>query len=654
MRDDTPVTEEPRRQNYGNDEWERRRRGADRRDLPMVAPYNNEGIASNQSSLATRQVDLQYSAGSYHGSNRRGDRHHSHNNINSHRSYGNYEQRDYEYNGSRRSDSRHHHFNRRDEREVYHHRENQSRPEGRRNSGYRNNRCDHRGFYDSTRDSQHDDRRGSRYYDDRRGNHYCDDKRNNRSYNKPERDHHQTRRSHYHPRDDSLPIQYKSFKRPKHEPYESHQIDSHSSRNQPTDKQLKELQGKQRIEHDMLRKNIQINELKAIDVTRKSDDETLTAAEAHVITRCANNSNQNDLFRMNSNSPQFDDKITPHEETSPTEKKIDQKESPKASKSHAIKDEENIIADTTTDVLYGEKSLMGKYIPQIINHSLTTRKFLVQWNKSGKSLFEAPCRSWVSFDFVFPGVAKRYISKLIKNGDTDRDALKILRDDFAKTEWDEMYNNAIKDVDTEEGEDLKEIDFCCFMCKCDRNATTKSVRNCAFTNKFHRACCHGYVDEDGFEEDFVSSAGRAQMEFLGLLEKATTQNETDEKEIAQIANLSTMTVCSGEQCLTLKASNDAAVVLTINTGVGSVAVALKKLGINTKRIIHVEEDPVIQHVIRYHHDTRYRDSILDDGIDHIVGLYDNLDELSLDPKELVRRYGPIGRSSNQNKKMLYY
>ena len=165
------------------------------------------------------------------------------------------------------------------------------------------------------------------------------------------------------------------------------------------------------------------------------------------------------------------------------------------------------------------------------------------------------------------------------------------------------------------------------------------------TRKHHRACCHGYTDLNDLD-GFVSVAGRA-------FESALCSDETSDEAPATTAATAGETTVSGEikRAVTVFPSegllelNDFQdiVMLSINTGIGSVSVALKEMGLRVKRIIYVEDDPVAQHVIRYRHDPSYGDGSLDDGIEHVVGLYESLDDIYKDPKELVKKFGPIGK-----------
>jgi hypothetical protein len=52
---------------------------------------------------------------------------------------------------------------------------------------------------------------------------------------------------------------------------------------------------------------------------------------------------------------------------------------------------------------------------------------------------------------------------------------------------------------------------------------------------------------------------------------------------------------------------------------------------------------VARHVIRSNHDIKYGETETDDGLDHIIGLYDGLADLKIDIEDFVKRFGPIGK-----------
>ena len=153
---------------------------------------------------------------------------------------------------------------------------------------------------------------------------------------------------------------------------------------------------------------------------------------------------------------------------------------------------------------------------------------------------------------------------------------------------------------------------------------------------FHWAELLEQLGEDN-EEDAANKEGE--------IENAPDENTT---EISQ--SNTPVTIVDGDcakylQCLQSRSSMTGrkrdAVVVCINAGVGSAAVALKHLGVKVAKIIHVEADRVAQHVIRSNHDYCYGEIDSDDQIGHIVGLFENAD-ITEDPEKLVRKYGPIG------------
>lgn len=321
--------------------------------------------------------------------------------------------------------------------------------------------------------------------------------------------------------------------------------------------------------------------------------------------------------------------------------------STKSAKKKKVVVEEEEEEERIVDYVYSEEHLMTMYTPKIIDHSMAAKKLLVQWDKTDCSISGSLCRSWIGFgDFVFPGLAKAYFKKLIRSGGSNdnQESLSDLMQSFRNRAVAEKLNSTIKEFDVEEGLDLAEIDFCCFMCKCEctDDIMKRTVQNCEEGRKFHRACCHGFrkvEDLDGFS----SAAGHAQNKFLGLIPVEEDITEIDQASLDEPAKCTAVRVCDGEDCADLNNMNGASVVLSINTGIGGVAVALKQLGVSTKKIIHVEDDPVIQHVIRYNHDFRYGETPVDDGIEHIVGLYNDLDELLVDPADIIKRWGAIGK-----------
>ena len=196
-----------------------------------------------------------------------------------------------------------------------------------------------------------------------------------------------------------------------------------------------------------------------------------------------------------------------------------------------------------------------------------------------------------------------------------------------------------------------------FLCKCPWNHPMKrKIRNCEGGLKYHRACCHGYKNDDDLES-FESPVGRTQRELFEQYEKEADEvAETEDNTVIEVKNVAAIhqDLNSDEvigdcqpyyQCRQNRSSLPGrkrdAVVLSINSGVGAATVSLKNLGINMAKMIHVESDPVARHVIRSQHDYSYGEIDIDDGIEHVVGLYETLAEVCQNIKAMVINHGPI-------------
>jgi len=322
--------------------------------------------------------------------------------------------------------------------------------------------------------------------------------------------------------------------------------------------------------------------------------------------------------------------------------------------------EEEMVARKSKNMHpHTEKDLMSSWTPEIVDHYLMHKgygKFLVKWvasSKKGKRRADNEdtkcCLSWISHEnFLFPTLAQRYLSQKIKSK-TCHDDFEWLKLWIENCEERERCLNCLNTFDAgdEELTSLLEIDFCCYLCKCPWDHPLKrSIRNCEAGLKYHRPCCHGYRDYDSLES-FVSPVGKVQMELLEHLGEATSDSEEGKNEPSTTQITSHVTsMADGNcekymQCLHSRlTSKRDPVVLCINAGIGSSTVSLKHLGVKMSKIIHVEGDPVAQHVIRSNHDYGYGEIDDEDQIEHVVGLYDSSNVVE-DPKRLVRKHGPI-------------
>lgn len=328
---------------------------------------------------------------------------------------------------------------------------------------------------------------------------------------------------------------------------------------------------------------------------------------------------------------------------------------------------------------YTERDLMSRFAPKIVDHYLLARgdrKVLVEWDdkskqeRKGLPNDEILCPSWINHeDFLFPALTRKYLLKKLKRKMcNEKIELKTWIEDCEEQEQclNCPYSFCDGDHDDDENDDSDEdteIDFCCYLCKCPSDHPLKgTIRHCGSTylKKYHRVCCHGYQDKKECES-FVSPMGKMVMELTGEL-MGTEANETNGEgdaientthpepehenstEMAQGTN--SVTVVDGnsemfQQSLQTRRKRHA-VVVCINAGVGSAAVALKGLGIRCEKMIHVEADRVAQHVIRSSHDFSYG-AEHDDEIKHIVGLYECIDDIAEDPDKFVQYNGPIGK-----------
>ena len=348
----------------------------------------------------------------------------------------------------------------------------------------------------------------------------------------------------------------------------------------------------------------------------------------------------------------------------------------KAAKMNAYEKDMKAAEKNGDEILrHSEKDLIVNYSPEIIDHTFVGgRKFLVRWDEVSKQGITSTSRkrnhrnknydsaftTWIKHEeFLFPNLAQKYLEKKkdrkCKN-DTD---MGVWIQDCIEQERGLTCLNTFK-MDDDCLECMKEMDFCCFLCKCPWDHPLKGkIRNCENGVKFHRPCCHGCKTNDDVE-NFASPAGKAQQELLDCMgedkEDSSICDSSAERDIRgeyitqsiQDTKPSGVTVkdCDPKnfrRCFQRRSERKRdAVILSINGGIGSVTAALKYLKISTQKVIHVEEDRVAQHVYRSNHDFAYGETKDNDGISHITGLYDSLDELMEDPDEFVRKHGPIG------------
>jgi hypothetical protein len=299
---------------------------------------------------------------------------------------------------------------------------------------------------------------------------------------------------------------------------------------------------------------------------------------------------------------------------------------------------------------HSELDLMSTFTPEIVDHYLPAKggvaKYLVGWKCSGRvgQLSGQSCLTWVSHeDFLFPALAGKYL-------DDKKLGAVWIKQCVEREQCLKLLNSAT--LDNDEYESQVEIDFCCYLCKCPWDHPMKNTtRNCEYGLKFHRGCCHG-LDKDTLES-FVSPVGQQVLEQFsgsGIDEGTTGADESHTLVKVEERSDAVLEVVGGDSSMYSRSLRDrkamrerqSAVVLCLNAGVGSATVSLKALGMQVGKIIHVDRDRLAQHVFRSNHDIRYGDTEVDDGIEHVVGLYESFYDVADDPEKVVLQYGPIG------------
>ena len=313
--------------------------------------------------------------------------------------------------------------------------------------------------------------------------------------------------------------------------------------------------------------------------------------------------------------------------------------------------------------IYSERDLKSSFTPNIIDHYLLAtgeKKFLVEWDdgskrrRKGSPNDDRLSPSWINQEnFLFPALARKYLTKKLKSkGCKDKIELTGWIEDCEEQERCLQCVNTIPfsgdDVVVDDIEEDTEIDFCCYLCKCPWDHPLKrTIRQCGSESlsTYHRACCHGYQDKEEWKS-FVSQMGKFNIGKGDTIE-ITHRHEPEHENGTEVERgTNSVTTVDGNnemfhKCLQTRQKRHA-VVVCINAGVGSGAVALKGLGIRVEKMIHVEADRVAQHVIRSIHDYSYGETQDNDEIKHVVGLYETVDDIAEAPEKFVEYNGPIG------------
>jgi hypothetical protein len=247
----------------------------------------------------------------------------------------------------------------------------------------------------------------------------------------------------------------------------------------------------------------------------------------------------------------------------------------------------------------------------------------------------------------------------------------------------------------DEPDSMLEVDFCCFLCI---RHGKHDVRSDGIISKYHRMCCHGMEEC----QEFLSPLGKIQNKIIDQMtndgapvnlegslmrngrysldpnsqERAMRQSSRENKEWMNKRVMSARmeeTRQGTESALPVPdqlrwqhvgtsnamrkfiACRDGrranpqtkkrAVVLDLFGGIGAATVVLKKLRIAMRKIIHVDLDPVAQHVYCSNHDPSYGVTTTttnhEDGIEYVSGLYETFEIVERHCEDLVRKHGPI-------------
>mmetsp|Transcript_2588 Transcript_2588/g.4979 ORF Transcript_2588/g.4979 Transcript_2588/m.4979 type:complete len:491 (-) Transcript_2588:471-1943(-) len=173
--------------------------------------------------------------------------------------------------------------------------------------------------------------------------------------------------------------------------------------------------------------------------------------------------------------------------------------------------------------------------------------------------------------------------------------------------------------------------------------------------KFHRPCCHRKeirMDEEG--RPVLNSRYNTTMENLQKCKKRKVSNTITTPELKKkyenamkeenqhagdstLADIASMSFTDERYMTNLKIfekcknAKHPMVVLDLFSGIGSVALCLKRVGLKMKTVISVDHDPLAQLVYKYNH--------REDGIHHIYE--EKFEDILENIGDILSKYGPI-------------
>jgi hypothetical protein len=212
------------------------------------------------------------------------------------------------------------------------------------------------------------------------------------------------------------------------------------------------------------------------------------------------------------------------------------------------------------------------------------------------------------------------------------------------------------------------LGFCCYTCRCpddkefnmpagDDENVCRYVQSSPYS-VYHRTCCHGVVELP--KNDEWASLYEAACERIGEPDFSDDEDDNDYQQHPDFRWVTKMEIydsyrtfrrqesafynADGEAhpldrlmthpdymrgivkpyedlCEKVQAIKESdrrrVVVLDAFAGVGTGIVALKRLGIDIAKVIHVEHDKVATHVYRWNHDPTYNLELPEDDIQHV-------------------------------------
>jgi hypothetical protein len=249
-------------------------------------------------------------------------------------------------------------------------------------------------------------------------------------------------------------------------------------------------------------------------------------------------------------------------------------------------------------------------------------------------------------------------------GDDEEEQNKVVQIPQTERQKEESDDEVVGDDGT--------LAFCCQSCTCNNSTTTVKLYSCVHScdgtsssmvgnmNLYHKGCCHNEKgDENLFKSPMQISREKGfameQKEKRGQeisLQQMKQKYEHAKKEAAQVANEEYLAAEDSkiyscpvyetyvEKFQQRKGTHESPLrVLELFSGIGSGTLALKRLRIPLRTIVHCEHDPLANEVCKFNHQ---RDGIRHVYIDTFEEIYGERNEANHDKvAKLVADHGPF-------------